>query len=551
MTTKGKYPYDLDTPSIPNIAALSQLSVMAFADGAVLPVGYRNAVGDGGGGQFYWDSSDLSVEVAADTSGIRYIAPDGEDGSSGAWVRNISGHVNIKWAGAVGNYDTGTRTGTDDTDAINAAATFCANNNLRLFVPVGKYLISDTILFKRIDVDFESAQFATFYANTEITAIKATGSRNSLFNVNVWFDLLSDATTAVGIQFADNAAADATDQFSNCSVRQAYVRNAYRSYTCNSAGASGTVWNNTFINCRSDFAVERAWYFNSIVGSTTQTWINCMVDAVSATAKGWYTNNVDDVSWYNCQVDDMPDGDAIFVNLASKAVIENFRAEACGGTTSNGSLIYVNALSFIKGVKLQASTINVGAGNRWSVIKFGAGQGAGEVGDMFLESNVITSGDFYKVNTNAVNRKVNVIGADIQRSEIFIDSYNYTRIAWKQPSFAASDAAPSGAGTYEVGDLVSNVSSSPTNLFRRCSQSGTFGTLAGVTGSIDSGSRVIAVSSASSLRVGMYIDVVGVTGTKRIVMINGTNIYLNADSDATVSGAAVSYHTPLFATHAL
>lgn len=71
-------------------------------------------------GTFKWDSSDLSTEVAADTQQGIYVPPSSDaTGASGAWVRQYEGGVNIKWFGAVADWD-GT-TGTDNTTAINGA----------------------------------------------------------------------------------------------------------------------------------------------------------------------------------------------------------------------------------------------------------------------------------------------------------------------------------------------------------------------------------------------------------------------------------------------
>lgn len=60
----------------------------------------RTADADGGEGDFLFDSSNLSTEVTADTIGGKYIAPSGEDGSSGAWVRQYHDNLfYIDWFG--------------------------------------------------------------------------------------------------------------------------------------------------------------------------------------------------------------------------------------------------------------------------------------------------------------------------------------------------------------------------------------------------------------------------------------------------------------------
>lgn len=50
-------------------------------------------------GWFIFDGSNLAAKVAADGFNGIYIAPTGEDGSTGAWVRRFSGAVMLSWFG--------------------------------------------------------------------------------------------------------------------------------------------------------------------------------------------------------------------------------------------------------------------------------------------------------------------------------------------------------------------------------------------------------------------------------------------------------------------
>lgn len=55
-------------------------------------------------GQFFWDGSDLSAEVSADTEQGLYVAPTSDPtGASGAWVRKFNNSVDPRWYGAVGS----------------------------------------------------------------------------------------------------------------------------------------------------------------------------------------------------------------------------------------------------------------------------------------------------------------------------------------------------------------------------------------------------------------------------------------------------------------
>ncbi len=84
--------------------------------------------------------------------------------------------------------------------------------------------------------------------------------------------------------------------------------------------------------------------------------------------------------------------------------------------------------------------------------------------------------------------------------------------------------------------------------FSICTTSGTFGTLTSVTGSITTGTKALVVNSATDLRVGMFINIAGVTGTKRITAVSGTNITIDTNANATVVAQAITYQTPSFIT---
>lgn len=104
--------------------------------GAVV-VSYRSTAGDGGGGVFYWNSSDMSSQVSGDTEKGIYVPPaDDPTGESGAWVRSYSGRKNVRWFGAVGDGLT------DDTSAITGAI----NSGGSVYIDEGEYVVSGTTL---------------------------------------------------------------------------------------------------------------------------------------------------------------------------------------------------------------------------------------------------------------------------------------------------------------------------------------------------------------------------------------------------------------------
>lgn len=90
-------------------------------------------------------------------------------------------------------------------------------------------------------------------------------------------------------------------------------------------------------------------------------------------------------------------------------------------------------------------------------------------------------------------------------------------------------------------------SSAPT--IKTAIYGGTNGTLSGVTGSISSGSNSLSVNTSVGLYVGAFISIAGVTtpfGGFKVLSLWNNVVTLNANADATVSSAAVSYSAPLY-----
>ena len=81
---------------VDTIAELQSLDTSELVDGQAVRVTSPGRAGD-----FVWSSDNLSMEVSVDRQQGVWIAPQGGDGSTGAWVRQYSGSVNVEWFGAV------------------------------------------------------------------------------------------------------------------------------------------------------------------------------------------------------------------------------------------------------------------------------------------------------------------------------------------------------------------------------------------------------------------------------------------------------------------
>jgi len=102
-------------------------------------IGGYYADGDGGGGDFYWDT----VSVEADNGGTIFQVTGT---TTGRWKRIYSGSVSVKWFGAKGDWN-GT-TGTDDTSAFqNAINSLGAKGGVIMYD--GKHLMDSALTINK------------------------------------------------------------------------------------------------------------------------------------------------------------------------------------------------------------------------------------------------------------------------------------------------------------------------------------------------------------------------------------------------------------------
>lgn len=123
---------------VATIAALRALSVSSYNSGDVAVVrGYASS-GDGGGSMFYLDKSSSEAD-----NGGTIIAPTG---GGGRWKIIQPLVMSLRQWGAVGDFNTQTETGTDDSAALQAALNWWAGDSGRtLEIPQGNYRINAAV----------------------------------------------------------------------------------------------------------------------------------------------------------------------------------------------------------------------------------------------------------------------------------------------------------------------------------------------------------------------------------------------------------------------
>jgi hypothetical protein len=218
--------------------------------------------GDGGGGDFWFDTSDTST---ADDNGINIV--DAQSPRTGTWKRIYSGAINVKWFRAVGD-DTA-----NDTAALKAVIAYIkAASGGGLFLPKGTYQINDELL-----VDFSSISIygedrgSCIIKNTAVTPAMRLDGADYITDISLKdFTILGDSdpsahTGTTGHGLVLNKISNGS-HFENLDVRQNdRGLSSTDSFTCNfincrfqhnrSEGAyTATASNNfTFTGCQSNF----------------------------------------------------------------------------------------------------------------------------------------------------------------------------------------------------------------------------------------------------------------------------------------------------------
>lgn len=156
--------------SISRVDSVTALRATTPAAGDLAELtGYYNP-GDGGGGEFYWDST----SVLTDNGGTIIKATP----ATGRWIRVFQQAVNVQWFGAKGDGST------DDTSAINAAIGAITAGEV-VFQPNLTYVISSTLtLSYPITIDLCGAilQFPSSVSATNVAAFTVSHDNVTIKN---------------------------------------------------------------------------------------------------------------------------------------------------------------------------------------------------------------------------------------------------------------------------------------------------------------------------------------------------------------------------------
>lgn len=107
--------------------------------------------------------------------------------------------------------------------------------------------------------------------------------------------------------------------------------------------------------------------------------------------------------------------------------------------------------------------------------------------------------------------------------------------------------APS-SGTHYAGSTITDYSNSIRYTIKT---SGTFGSIGTVNATTTAGSKSVVIDDPTNLYVGAIISIAGVTGSKKVLVMNGVQVVVDTACDVSVSGAAVSFVAPTMITESM
>lgn len=196
------------------VANMAALSALTETTNYILVRG-RSTAGDGGGGLFLFSSANLSANVTADTQHAVYIPPDSApSGASGAWVRQYSGPVDVRWFGVKND-------GSDVSTNLLAACNFIqflGGGRLEIPFTSGIILATGRCKFSSLsNVEIVSYGATIKVPNATADTLQSPAGGHSIF----WFDIVSGVTLK-GLKLngnISNRTALAGQESHNCNIR--------------------------------------------------------------------------------------------------------------------------------------------------------------------------------------------------------------------------------------------------------------------------------------------------------------------------------------------
>jgi len=179
---------------VANIAALALVDTALLVAGSVIYVVSYSTAGDGGHARYYWSSSDLSTEVAADTRKGLFVPPSSDvTGASGAWVKLLEDNtITPEMFGATG--------GSDDSAALLGMGAQAKLYSLKMSLKPRRTYNSSVARLLEIFSGFELRwNGATINISAAATLNDTTGTDTVYDNGCIWSDETSSAITGVKI----------------------------------------------------------------------------------------------------------------------------------------------------------------------------------------------------------------------------------------------------------------------------------------------------------------------------------------------------------------
>jgi|GEM_PF-5815061 len=170
---------------VSNITDLKNYSTSSLNTGDTIIVSGYYSLGDGGGGNFFWDGASTETD-----NGGTIIEPTG--GGTGRWIRESNnGVINVRWFGAKGDGIT------DDTNKIQTAINyinalplgtqFSTNVGGTLKIPRGDYVVTTITLKQGVTLNGDGARS---------TRLKGTGTSSDFI---ITCDASSEVLHSIGL----------------------------------------------------------------------------------------------------------------------------------------------------------------------------------------------------------------------------------------------------------------------------------------------------------------------------------------------------------------